>query len=128
MDGEIKFAYLEANDQSTPVAWHTGVDAGDRNYVYIYNAKRGEILKYRREIVEPKLRELSGDETSLIPELTKAFNTAVKQIQRHSSEQDLHSPKRKPAKTTKVVADTETEIADVDRDYALEDMPDLDDE
>ena len=70
------FGYLEAGEKGTPVVRDTSMDTGSSATIYLFNQKKGRILEYRRDIVEPKLRELTEDETELVGELKKDFEKA----------------------------------------------------
>jgi hypothetical protein len=67
------FGYLEAGDKGSPVVRDTSMDTGTSATIYLFNQKKGRILEYRRDIVEPKLRELTEEETELVAELRKEF-------------------------------------------------------
>jgi len=65
--------YLEAGERSSAVLMDDKLSTGDAATVYVFNLKRGEILEYKRAIVEPKLRELNEDENELANELKNAY-------------------------------------------------------
>ncbi len=67
------FGYMEAGEKSTPVLRDQRIDTANPDTIYLFNLKRNEILEYRRDIIEPKLRELSGDEQALCSELKTAY-------------------------------------------------------
>lgn len=67
------FGYLEAGEKGTPVVRDTSMDTGTSATIYLFNQRKGRILEYRRDIVEPKLRELTEEETELVGELRKDF-------------------------------------------------------
>lgn len=69
-------AYLEAGDRSSAVLRDERLETGNPNTIYLYNLNRDEILQYSRELVEPKLRELRDDESSLAEELKNAYTKA----------------------------------------------------
>lgn len=68
------FGYLEAGEKGSAVVRDSTMDTGTTATIYLYNHHKGRILEYRREIVEPKLRDLNGDETALVKELRKSFD------------------------------------------------------
>ena len=70
------FGFLEAGDKRSPVVRDAALETGSRDTIYLFNFKKGRILEYRRDIVEPKLRELSADELAMATELQKAFELA----------------------------------------------------
>lgn len=65
--------YLEAGEKSSPVLRDSRIDTDNPETVYLFNLKRNEILEYRRDIIEPKLRELNGEEQALSSELQSAY-------------------------------------------------------
>ena len=67
------FGFLEAGSKGSPVVRESGLETGNRDTIYLFNLLKGRILEYRRDIVEPKLRELTVEEGTMIPELRKAF-------------------------------------------------------
>ncbi len=67
------FGYLEAGEKSTPVLRDNRIDTGNSDTIYLFNLKRNEILEYRREIIEPKLRELNDGEKAVSNELQVAY-------------------------------------------------------
>jgi hypothetical protein len=77
---KLWYGILEAGKKSCPVAIDRNLDTGEINTVFIYNHNRKEILKYVRELVEPKLRELSAKEKKLEVSLKKGFTEALKTI------------------------------------------------
>ena len=70
------FGYLEAGEKSTPVLRDNRIDTGNPDTIYLFNLKRREILEYRREIIEPKLRELDDGEQAVNSELQSAYQEA----------------------------------------------------
>jgi len=79
-DKHFWFGYLEAGEKSSPVLRDSRIDTGNSATLYLFNLKRNEILEYRREIIEPKLRELKADEASVCAELQKAYGEARSQF------------------------------------------------
>jgi hypothetical protein len=75
-DNNLWYGYLEAGSKSSPVLMDRRLNTGDSNTLYLFNLNRGEILEYKREIIEPKLRELSAEEQKLCGELKSAFGKA----------------------------------------------------
>ncbi len=72
------FGYLEVGDKSSPVARDPKLNTGKTDTIYLFNLKRNEIIEYKVDIVEPKLRELSKAEADIKKELKKAYNKAAK--------------------------------------------------
>lgn len=75
-DNTMWYGYLDAGERSSAVAMDSRLNTGDPTTVYIFNLQRGEILEYKRAIIEPKLRELKGKEQELEAELKNAFRKA----------------------------------------------------
>ncbi|MFO7603962.1 MAG: hypothetical protein R6X06_09125 [Gammaproteobacteria bacterium] len=73
-DNHLWYGYLEAGTKSTPVLLDHRLNTGDPKTLYLFNLKRGEILEYKREIIEPKLRDLNEHEKGLSTEIKSAFN------------------------------------------------------
>jgi hypothetical protein len=67
---------LEAGKRSSPVVRDDSLDTGNPATVYLFNLTKARILEYRREIVEPKLRELTEKESSIRKELYDAFESS----------------------------------------------------
>ncbi len=56
------FGYLEAGKKSGPVVRDVTLGTGTETTFYLFSLNRGAILEYRRDIAEPKLRELTEEE------------------------------------------------------------------
>jgi len=57
-DNNLWFGYLEAGEKSSPVVMDARLNTANPNTLYLFNLTRGEIIEYRRDIIEPKLRPL----------------------------------------------------------------------
>jgi hypothetical protein len=77
---KLWYGFLEAGSKSGPVAIDRGMETGDGKTLFIYNHNKKEILKYVRELVEPKLRELNAQEKALEASLKKGFTESLKTI------------------------------------------------
>lgn len=77
---EMWYGYLEAGEKSSPVLIDPGLETGNSKTVYMYNLHSQRIIEYKRDIAEPKLRQLSQQETSWVKELTKGYSTARKEF------------------------------------------------
>lgn len=75
-DNTLWYGYLEAGERSSAVAMDNRLSTGDPTTLYLFNLQRGEIIEYKRAIVEPKLRELKGKEQELEAELKSAYRKA----------------------------------------------------
>ena len=66
MSGNNKFwcGFLDAGSKSSPVLLDHKLDTGNPKTVYMFNLKSERIIEYNRQIAEPKLRELKGNEAS----------------------------------------------------------------
>ena len=106
---KLWYGYLEAGAKSSPVAIDHSLDTGDKNSILIYNHNKKDILKYSRELVEPKLRELNAKEKDLEGELKKGFTEAMKTL-KYSVAKSFDTPlKTKPAPKA-VSRDDEPEV------------------
>lgn len=72
-DKNYWFGYMEAGEKSSPVLRDNRIDTGNPETLYLFNLKRNEILEYRRDIIEPKLRDLDDKEQPLSGELQSAY-------------------------------------------------------
>ena len=70
---KIWCGYLNAGEKSAAVLRDDELDTGNPNTLYLFNLARNEILENSRAIVEPKLRELKGQEQGQEVELKAAF-------------------------------------------------------
>lgn len=114
----IWFGYLEAGSKSSPVLMDPKLDTGNSDTMYLFNLIRGQILEYKKELIEPKLRELSNEETKTIDELTKAFNKARKDFTpRRSSVKAIADTPDVPMKKTPV---PDIDLDDLDDDIELD--------
>lgn len=67
------FGYLEAGEKSSPVVIDASLNTANPNTVYVFNFNRGEIIEYRRDIIEAKLRPLEKTDTPDEKKLKTAF-------------------------------------------------------
>jgi hypothetical protein len=67
------FGFLEAGEKSSPVIRDRSLNTGQASTIYLFNMKKGRIIEYRRDIVEPRLRKLNQDELGLRAELESAY-------------------------------------------------------
>ncbi len=70
------FGYLEAGKKGSFVVRDAALDTGTSKTIYLFNRTKKKILEYRRDIVESKLRELTGDEAAEIKGLREEFESA----------------------------------------------------
>jgi len=95
--------------------------------VFVYNHNKKEILKYVRELVEPKLRELTAQEKKLESELKKGFSEALKTIKFKTTkslsipEKEIPNPKAEKAPAAVL------EVEGLDDDLEDDDWEDSDD-
>ena len=115
------FGFLEAGDKGSPVVRDASMDTGTPATIYMFNLRKGRILEYRREIVEPKLRELTEQETEIMQEMRKAFESARSGFTPRATLR-LHSTPRRPK------PEPEPELPDVEFDGDDDSMPLLDDD
>lgn len=68
--------YLEAGAKSSAVVLDPGLITGNEQTIYLYHQQRDQIIEYRRDIVESKLRELKADEAKASETLVQAYEAA----------------------------------------------------
>jgi hypothetical protein len=115
------FGYLEANTKGSPVVRDTSMDTGTPATIYLFNLKKGQILEYRRDIVEPKLRELTKEETETVKELKRAFEKARNGF-------TPRAMRRMPSAPRKPRPEPEPELPEVEFDSDDDSLPLLDDD
>ena len=77
-DKHLWFGYLQAGDKSSLVVQDSRVESGDKRSLYLYNHLRKQMVEYRRDIIEPKLRDAQPEEFNA-EELTRAYQQALRQ-------------------------------------------------
>ncbi len=70
------FGYLNAGKKGSLVVRDSTLDTGTSTTIYLFNQKKGKILEYRRDIVEPKLRPLTDKESAEAEALADGFERA----------------------------------------------------
>jgi hypothetical protein len=125
---KLWYGVLEAGEKSSPVVIDRNMDTGDKNTVFMYNHNKQEILKYVRELAEPKLRELSDQEKLLESSLKKGFMAALETI-KFKVPKALNIPEKKaPSSKDDPMPETaELEITGLDDDAEDDDWKDSDD-
>ena len=79
------YGYLEAGAKSSFVARDINLDTGNPQTIYLFNMSRGEFKEYKLDIVKPKLRELSVEESKEQKALEKKFKVALSEFKGRSS-------------------------------------------
>jgi hypothetical protein len=110
---EVWYGYLDAGEKSTPVVLDPTLNTANPKTVYLFNLARGEILEYRREIVEPKLRELNPGDASGLDELRAAYGQAQRGFTSRGS-RILNLPERRAAAAAARKPDEAEEEIDFD--------------
>ena len=107
------FGYLEAGEKGGLVVRDVTLGTGTPATFYLYNLNRGAILEYRRDIAEPKLRELTEEEMESIEDLRQAFEQARKKF----TPREARKPKPLPPtrKKARVEEDDEVDVEDDDK-------------
>ena len=123
------FGYLNAGKKGGPVVRDVTLGTGTPTTFYLYNMNRGAILEYRRDIAEPKLRELTEEEMKTVDELRQAFEQARKKFTPREARKPKPLPP--PKKKARVEADDDVDVEDDDKSDAKTDdadAPDIDDD
>jgi hypothetical protein len=123
------FGYLNAGEKGSPVVRDVTLGTGTPATFYLYNLNRGAILEYRRDIAEPKLRELTEEEMETVDELRQAFEQARKKF----TPREARKPKPLPPTRKKVRVDEDEDLGDEDDKVSPgpdddEDEPEIDDD
>jgi hypothetical protein len=123
------FGYLNAGEKGGPVVRDVTLGTGTPATFYLYNLKRGAILEYRRDIAEPKLRELTEEEMETVDDLRQAFEQARKKF----TPREARKPKPLPPTRKKVRVDEDEDLDDEDDEVSPgpdddEDEPEIDDD
>jgi hypothetical protein len=105
------FGYLEAGAKGSPVVRDHSIDTGSPATIYLFNLEKGRILEYRRDIAEPKLRELNPEESKRLAKMRAAY---AKARENFTPRVIVRPPRRVPK------AEPEPEIPDFEAD---EDFP-----
>jgi hypothetical protein len=87
--------FLDAGEKGSPVVRDPKLNTGNPATIYLFNLMRGRILEYRKEVVEPKLRELSPEESSMVTPLQDAFSEARKDFTPRGGQRSMSSPTRR---------------------------------
>jgi len=70
------YGYLEAGNKSSAVLRDPSLESGSKRTMLLFNLVRNEVIEYTKEIVEPKLRELTAAESELAKALDGAYDSA----------------------------------------------------
>lgn len=87
--------FLEAGSKRSPIVRDSSLETGSQKTVYLFNLMKGRILEYRRDIVEPKLRELSDEELAEAASLKEAFEQARAGFTPRAKHRDQPMPRRR---------------------------------
>ncbi len=123
------FGYLEAGEKGGPVVRDVTLGTGTPATFYLFNLNRGAILEYRRDIAEPKLRELTEEESEAIEDLRQAFE----QVRKKFTPREARKPKPLPPtrKKARVEEDEDVDVEDDDKVVSAggdDDEPEIDDD
>jgi hypothetical protein len=126
---DVWFGYLEAGDKSSPVLIDPRLDTGNSNTVYMYNLNSQRIIEYKREIAEPKLRQLKDPEKDLTKDLVRGYESARKEFTPRSNgiaalpasaALSTRKPQSKLDQLATVVGEDEFDVDDADEELDLE--------
>jgi len=123
------FGYLEAGEKGGPVVRDVTLGTGTPATFYLFNLNRGAILEYRRDIAEPKLRELTEEEMEIIEDLRQAFE----QVRKKFTPREARKPKPLPPTRKKARVEEDEDLGDEDDKVSVtadddEDEPEIDDD
>jgi hypothetical protein len=123
--------YLEAGAKSSAVVLDPALATCNEQTLYLYNQQRNQIIEYKRDIVEAKLRDLSSEEAKMVEALQQAYDQARSTFTPRGAA-ILNIPETSPpvVKTPKPVGSDDDVDADADIDDValIEDDDDDDDD
>jgi hypothetical protein len=123
------FGYLEAGKKASLVVRDATLDTGTPSTIYLFNQKKGKILEYRRDIVEPKLRELKAKEGDSVELLEEEFERArtgfVPRVARRPVSLPPPRKKRRDEETPDIEVDDDVPIIIDDEDDDEDEDPPL---
>jgi len=106
---KLWYGFLEAGNKSSLVLIDHNMHTGEENKIFIYNHNRQEILKYSRDLVEPKLRELTNEEKAQQDSLKKGFTVALKTL-KHPIAKPVSNHVKTPSRPKAVIPPEEPEV------------------
>lgn len=59
---KLWYGYLEAGEKSSMIIRDLSIETDTSGYLFLFNMKSGQILRYKADIVESKLRDLTPEE------------------------------------------------------------------
>jgi len=126
--------YLDAGAKSSAVVLDPGLPTGNEQTIYLFHQARNQIIEYRRDIVEAKLRELTPEEAKAAKALHQAYEKARAGFTPRGAAA-LNIPERgapaaapAPRSRTSEEDEDEADIGIVDDDDLLDDEEDEEDE
>lgn len=122
------YGYLDAGEKSSPVLMDQRLSTANPNTIYVFNLKRSEIIEYRRDIVEPKLRDLGDEEGPVIKELKSGYTKARSGFVPRGAKITSIPEKGAEAPAAKKAPPVESDEEEYDELIAIEDDGDDDEE
>lgn len=114
--------YLEAGAKSSPVLRDLTLETGNESTLYLFLLKRNKILEFQISIVEPKLRELTEGEASLVSALNSGYNKAKKEFTPRGSLRMKQVEITPQPSTTAETEFDDIDVADLDVDMDIDDL------
>ncbi len=112
-NNKLQCKYLEAGAKSSPVVLDTSLSTSNDQTLYLYHHHRDQIIEYKRDIVEAKLRELSDEEAEQAGDLQQAYQQARAEFTPRGATEAI--PEREPPPKAK----PSPALDEGDDDYAL---------
>lgn len=120
----LQFKFLDAGAKSSPVVLDPSLSTSNEQTLYLYHQQRDQIIEYRRDIVETKLRDLTKGEQQQVKTLEQAFKTARGGFTPRGAAAEAIPEKAAPPKSVSPRNDIDDEEEGDDSD----DMPLIDDD
>ena len=125
---KLWFGFLEAGSKSSPVVIDRSMGGADGNTLFAYNHNKKEIKRYVRDLIEPKLRELTAEEKKLEASLKKGFSASLKNGN-FKAPKSLNIPEKESSapKPDKILPEVALEVDGLADDDVDDDWIDSDD-
>jgi hypothetical protein len=106
------FGFLEAGEKGSPVIRDLSLDTGQSWTMYLFNLRKGRIIEYRRDIAEPKLRELTQEELDGVADMEAAYNLVRPDFIPRAEKRFVPPPRKRARKVDPdpAYSDLDTEI------------------
>ncbi len=106
------FGFLEAGEKGSPVIRDRSLNTGQSSTIYLFNLRKGRIIEYRRDVVEPKLRELTLEEQDAVADMEATYDTVRADFIPRAEQRSEPRPRKRPK-------NPDLDLLDVDLDEVM---------